>query len=152
MRQCFDIPLTFIKGVVKYAGNFDFTFDARQRWSQKGSGCDHSFDTSQKWSQIRTLHFYNTFEWCQRWEQICNELLLQTLMWKLILRKEINKLYLNTVLKIFIRQYRTRLVIMVIAVLYLFLKMFWNMYFFEVKFFLSYVEWIIFPLIDQYTM
>ena len=27
---------------------------------------------------------------------------------KLILRKEINKLYLNTVLKIFIRQYRTR--------------------------------------------
>ena len=25
------IPLTLIKGVVKYAGNFDFTFDARQR-------------------------------------------------------------------------------------------------------------------------
>ena len=49
-----------------------------------------------------------TFEWCQRWEQMCNELLLQTFMSKLILRKEINKLYLNTVLKIFIRQYRTR--------------------------------------------
>ena len=29
-------------------------------------------------------------------------------MSKLILRKEIKKLYLNTVLKIFIRQYRTR--------------------------------------------
>ena len=39
---------------------------------------------------------------------MCNELLLQTFMSKLILRKEINKLYLNTVLKIFIRQYRTR--------------------------------------------
>ena len=49
-----------------------------------------------------------TFEWCQRWEQMCNELLLRTLISKLILRKEINKLYLNTVLKIFIRQYRTR--------------------------------------------
>ena len=44
----------------------------------------------------------------ERWEQICNELRLQTLMSKLILRKEIKKLYLNTVLKIFIRQYRTR--------------------------------------------
>ena len=33
---------------------------------------------------------------------------LQTLMSKVILRKEIKKLYLNTVLKIFIRQYRTR--------------------------------------------
>ena len=43
----------------------------------------------------------------ERWEQICNELRLQTLMSKLILRKEIKKLYLNTVLKIFIRQYRT---------------------------------------------
>ena len=83
-------------------------FDARQRWSQKCSGCDHTFDISQKWSQIRPLHFYNTFEWCQGWEQICNELLLQTLMSKLILRKEIKKLYLNTVLKIFIRQYRTQ--------------------------------------------
>ena len=30
--------------------------------------------------------------------------------------------------------------------------MFWNMYFFEVNFFLPYLEWIIFPLIDQYTM
>ena len=44
----------------------------------------------------------------ERWEQICNELRLQTLMSKLILRKEIKKLYLNTVLKIFIRQYRTQ--------------------------------------------
>ena len=44
----------------------------------------------------------------EKWEQICNELRLQTLMSKLILRKEIKKLYLNTVLKIFIRQYRTR--------------------------------------------
>ena len=44
----------------------------------------------------------------ERWEQICTELRLQTLMSKLILRKEINKLYLNTVLKIFTRQYRTR--------------------------------------------
>ena len=44
----------------------------------------------------------------ERWEQVCNELRLQTLMSKLILRKEIKKLYLNTVLKIFIRQYRTR--------------------------------------------
>ena len=44
----------------------------------------------------------------ERWEQICNELRLQTLMSKLILRKEIKKLYLNTVLKIFTRQYRTR--------------------------------------------
>ena len=44
----------------------------------------------------------------ERWEQICNELSLQTLMSKPILRKEIKKLYLNTVLKIFIRQYRTR--------------------------------------------
>ena len=83
-------------------------FDALQRWSQKCSGCDHAFDISQKWSQIRPLHFYNTFEWFQRWEQICNELLLQTLMSKVILRKEIKKLYLNTVLKIFIRQYRTQ--------------------------------------------
>ena len=33
---------------------------------------------------------------------------LQTLMAKVILRKEIKKLYLNTVLKIFIRQYRTQ--------------------------------------------
>ena len=33
---------------------------------------------------------------------------LQTLMSKVILRKEIKKLYLNTVLKIFIRQYRTQ--------------------------------------------
>ena len=64
MNQCFAIPLTLIKVVVKYAGNFDFTFDARQRWSQKCSGCDHTFDISQKWSQIRPLHFYNTFEWC----------------------------------------------------------------------------------------
>ena len=30
MNQCFAIPLTLIKVVVKYAGNFDFTFDARQ--------------------------------------------------------------------------------------------------------------------------
>ena len=44
----------------------------------------------------------------ERWEQICNELRLQILLSKLILRKEIKKLYLNTVLKIFIRQYRTR--------------------------------------------
>ena len=44
----------------------------------------------------------------ERWEQICNELSLQTLRSKPILRKEIKKLYLNTVLKIFIRQYRTR--------------------------------------------
>lgn len=44
----------------------------------------------------------------ERWKQICSELRLQTLMSKLILRKEIKKLYLNTVLKIFIRQYRTR--------------------------------------------
>ena len=44
----------------------------------------------------------------EKWEQICNELRLQTLMSKLILRKEIEKLYLNTVLKIFMRQYRTR--------------------------------------------
>ena len=103
MNQCFAIPLTLIKVVVKYAGNFDFTFDARQRWSQKCSGCDHTFDTSQKWSQIRPLHFYNTFEWFQRWEQICSGLIIQTLMSKVILRKEIKKLYLNTVLKIFIR-------------------------------------------------
>ena len=33
---------------------------------------------------------------------------LQTLMSKVILRKEIKKLYLSTVLKIFIRQYRTQ--------------------------------------------
>ena len=58
MRQCFDIPLTLIKGVVKYDGNFDFAIDARQRWSQKCSGSDLTFDTSQKWSQIRTLHFW----------------------------------------------------------------------------------------------
>ena len=39
MNQCFAIPLTLIKVVVKYAGNLiDFTFDARQRWSQKCSG------------------------------------------------------------------------------------------------------------------
>ena len=44
----------------------------------------------------------------ERWEQICNELCLETLMSKLILRKETRKLYLNTILKIFIRQYRTR--------------------------------------------
>ena len=33
MRQRFAIPLKLVKGVVKYAGNFNFTFDARQRWS-----------------------------------------------------------------------------------------------------------------------
>ena len=26
------------------AGNFDFSFYARQRWSQKYGGCDHIFD------------------------------------------------------------------------------------------------------------
>lgn len=31
MRERCAIPLTLVKGVVKYAGNFDFTFDARQR-------------------------------------------------------------------------------------------------------------------------
>ena len=72
-------------------------------------------------------------------------------MSKLILRKEIKKLYLNTVLKIFIRQYRTQagnhgnccfIVIFENVLEYLL---------FEV-FFLSYLEWIIFPLIDQYTI
>ena len=86
----------------------------------------------------------------ERWEQICNELRLQTLMSKLILRKEIKKLYLNTVLKIFIRQYRTKagnhgnccfIIIFENVLEYLL---------FEV--FLSYLEWIIFPLIDQYTI
>ena len=76
---------------------------------------------------------------------------LQTLMSKVILRNEIKKLYLNTVLKIFIQQYRTQagnhgnccfIAIFVNVLEYLL---------FEV-FFLSYLEWIIFPLIDQYTM
>ena len=43
MNQFFAIPLTLIKVVVKCAGNFDFTFDARQRWSQK---------CSQLWSHL----------------------------------------------------------------------------------------------------
>ena len=104
MRQCFDIPLTLIKGVVKYDGNFDFAIDARQRWSQKCSGCDHTFHTSQKWSQIRTLPF-----WMMSKVRANVQWITSTNTYsKLILRKEINKLSLNTVLKIFIRQYRTR--------------------------------------------
>ena len=47
MRQRFAVPLILVNGVVQYAGNFDFIFDVRQ-----------------KWSQVRSLHFYNTFEWC----------------------------------------------------------------------------------------
>ena len=76
---------------------------------------------------------------------------LQTLMSKVILRKEIKKLYLNTVLKIFIRQYRTQagnhgnccfIAIFENVMKYLL---------FEV-FFLSYLEWIIFPLINDSTI
>ena len=58
--------------------------------------------------EIKSVLAENKLNGAERWEQICNELRLQTLMSKLILRKEIKKLYLNTVLKIFIRQYRTR--------------------------------------------
>ena len=81
------------------------------------------------------------------------KLLLQTLMSKLILRKEINKLYLNTVSKIFIRQYQTRagnhgnccfIIIFVNVLEYVLFR--------SGIFVLSYVEWIIFLLIDQYTM
>ena len=53
----------------------------------------------------------------ERWEQICDELGLQTLMLKLILRKEIKKLYLNTVLKYLYDNTEHGRVIIVIAVL-----------------------------------
>ena len=38
------IPSTLVKGIVKHAGNFDFAFDPRQRWSQRYGGCDYTFD------------------------------------------------------------------------------------------------------------
>ena len=44
MNQCFAIPLTLIKVVVKYAGNFDFTFDARRRCRQIYNLFAYSFD------------------------------------------------------------------------------------------------------------
>ena len=82
----------------------------------------------------------------ERWEQICNELRLQTLMSKLILRKEIKKLYLNTVLKIFIRQYRTQAgnhgnccFVMI------FENVLEYVLFRSEKFFFSYLDWIISP-------
>ena len=74
-------------------------------------------------------------------------------MSKLILRKEIKKLYLNTVLKIFIRQYRTRAGYHCnCCFIIIFENVLEYVIFFEVIFFLSYLEWIIFSLIDQYTM
>ena len=44
MNQCFAIPVTLIKVVVQYAGNFDFTFDARQRCRQTYKLFAYSFD------------------------------------------------------------------------------------------------------------
>ena len=84
--------------------------------------------------------------------QICNELRLQTLMSKLILRKEIKKLYLNTVLKIFIRQYRTGAGYHCNCCFIIIFENVLEYVLFRSDFFLSYLEWIIFSLIDQYTM
>ena len=73
-------------------------------------------------------------------------LLLQTPMSKVILRKEIKTLFLNTVLKIFIRQYRTQAgnhgnccFVMI------FENVLEYVLFRSEKFFFSYLEWIISP-------
>ena len=71
-------------------------------------------------------------------------------MSKVILRKEIKKLYLNTVLKIFIRQYRTQTGNHGNCCFIIIFENVLEHLLFEV--FLSYLEWIIFPLIDQYTI
>ena len=63
---------------------------------------------------------------------------------KLILRKEINKLYLNTVLKIFIRQYRTRAGNHCNCCFIIIFENVLEYVLFRSDFFLSYLEWIIF--------
>ena len=71
-------------------------------------------------------------------------------MSKVILKKEIKKLYLNTVLKIFIRQYRTQTGNHGNCCFIIIFENVSEYLLFEV--FLSYLEWIIFLLIDQYTI
>ena len=67
-------------------------------------------------------------------------------MSRLILRKEIKKLYLNTVLKIFIRQYRTRAGNHCNCCFIIIFENVLEYVLFRSDFFFSYLEWIIFSL------
>ena len=153
MNQCFAIPLTLIKVVVKYAGNFDFTFDACQRDEVKSVvAMTTPLILVKNEDKYDRYTFTTLLNGAERWEQICNELRLQTLMSKLILRTEIKKLHFNTVLKIFIR-YRTRAGNHCYCCFIIIFENFLEYVVFRSHFFLSYLEWIIFSfLIDQYTM
>ena len=106
-------------------------------------GCDHTFDISQNTTVTLLQHFWMVSKVRADMQRI---LLLQTPMSKVILRKEIKTLFLNTVLKIFIRQYRTQAgnhgnccFVMI------FENVLEYVLFRSEKFFFSYLDWIISP-------